>query len=154
MSSLRLSPSCSACSYISKGSARGHQVLMIEMLFLMFSSQCIASFQPFCCQCFLIQLNCLFLNDWVLWRAPLPLLSEEVPSLNSNTFEKQHFPSETPPWWWSGRACFPTVASCVGNGGRTARFPFRCSAWEQSLCTWELSSSFCGVGQDEVLLRG
>lgn len=49
---------------------------------------------------------------WVLWRAPSPL-SGELLSPNGNTFEKKHFPSEAPPWWSSGRAWFPTVASCV-----------------------------------------
>lgn len=129
-----LACSCSACSYISKGSAWRNGVLMIKVVFLIYSNQCIASFQPFCCQCFLVQLEPLIF-EWL--RSPF--LSEELPSSNSNVFAK-HFPSETPPRWWSGRTCFPMVESCVSDSGRTARFPFRCSPVHMGLVLFLLWS--------------
>lgn len=41
---------------------------------------------------------------------------------------------------------FPWWLLC-SDSGRTARFPLRCLAWEQSLSSWELSSSFVGLGK-------
>lgn len=104
----------------------------------------------------------LFLKNWFVWRAPIPLWSADVPRWNDNTFTIKYFPSEMPLRQWSNRAQFPMVASYVWRqcpatpqyrASRTAaRFSLRCLAWEHILCLWDLSDSFCGTGRDEGYL--
>lgn len=89
-----------------KGSPSGNGVLVIQLVFLTYTNQCIASIRLFCCLFFVH-------HELLIFKTLCSLLSGELPSPNGNVFEKEHFSSETPLGQWSTRAWFPMVTFCV-----------------------------------------